>query len=789
MTLPEKHPAKGSFLIIGLLLFIVMGCQKDLQMQRSLQSPATTKNAFGKPTVNPFSIRNIQKAIQSIADSQQGPQHKTIVTTHVTSSKLVVSTASSTTQYPTFVYFKFSPNDITQAQFDSLQNDTSFQLMDIPFADPAIYSDSTLDSTAIEQLKDGNIYAVAPAGDAVAASLLTASNLQPQVLDTLVEVPYTDTTLQSAALRLAGFSPSIFGICLFKQPHGYVRYWDQQMNNGAGQFEPVRGMQVWALVFGIPINTHTDGSGHYTIPWLYNVGTIMGTKAVNSRVKIMPFDVHGTVFRNVYTLIAQLLVGSLHIDGWVSTCTMRDGKDFNFSGHTQVRYWSQLLNAYYFHDQYCAQEGIHNAPSSMVCWACWTNNNSFLNGQPDFGNSVTPLAGHINLGGALVGYLTNSVFGGNLNTASGFTSLIQVVTGSILPDMIFNVPQSTEPIFYNSRLAQLAFHELGHASQYMQVGDAWYLVLADELFGGHSVPENPYGDGNYAAASHVSLAESWAEYIGTNFAIRRYPNGVKLGTSIPGINLMTYLIENEKYFYGDSWIPSGLYNDLADNYNPNEPWDNVAGATIQQMYNTFQPSITDWCGYANRFVNNYGGTFRASNIWQTFAAYNITCGISFFTSAAIVNQPVQRNNCGTGTGSVVNVSVPASMFSSLVSQQDADQQAQTYAQSVANSTGTCTAPPYTLDYVCIHSYVFQLTMTNTGTNQVYTFHLNPTPTAAVACVVPQGTYNITITDLSNTAITNFQVNTCGGSVSQSAINFSATNVSLNCSSTGIMFFF
>ncbi len=631
-----------------------------------------------------------------------------------------------------------------------------------------------------------NVYAVVPAGDGLIATLLAASNLQPQVLDTLVQVPDTDTTLESAALGMAGFRPAIFGICLFKQPHGYVRYWDQQLNNGAGQFEPVRGMEVWALVFGIPVTTHTDGNGSYAIPWRFNVGTIMGTKAINSRVKIVPVDVHSPL--NAFTLQLQILVGSYHIDGWVSTCTMRDGKDFNFSGHTQVRYWSQLLNAYYFHDQYCAQEGIHNAPPSMVCWAGWTATNFTFNGRPDFGNSVTLMAGHINLGLGLTGFLTDGLFG-LISSSNGFPNLLQLLLGSIVPDQIFNVPAAAEPEFYNRRLAQLAFHELGHASQYRQVGDAWYLVLATELFGNHKVFNNPYGDGNYAGASHVSLAESWAEFIGTNFAIRRYPNGTMLGTNPPALDLMTDLIENEGYFYGDNWIPYGVFNDLSDNYNPNELWDNVTGFSIQQMYNTFSPTVTDWCGYANSFVNNYAGAVRASNIWQVFANYNITCGINLFTSGAIINQLIQRNNCGTGTGSFVNVSVPAEMFSSLASQQDADAQAQTYAQQLANANGTCTGPPYTINYACIHSYVFQLTLTNTATNQVYTFILNPTPTTSLAGQVPQGTYNLTLTDLSNTATTNFTVITCNGPVSQSAVNFSASNLSLNCGSSGMIFLF
>lgn len=724
-------PNYGNVLACILLFALIFsGCKRELDKQHSDQPDNSPR---GHLNVNPYSISNVRKAIQAVAERK----HQPAVIQSSGQGRLAVNTATDTASYPTYVYFKFSPGNITQEQMTSLESDTIIHLMDIPFADASVYSDSTLDSTAIEGLKDGHVYAVAGADDPIVNTFLAATNLEAQVLDTLVLIPDTDTTLQSAALQQAGLSIDIFGICLFKQPHGYVRYWDQDLNNGNGQFEPVRNMQVWALIFGIPVHTYTDANGYYAISMRFSVGSLMGTKAKNSRVTIKPLDTHGSLVQAIGSLIVDFIAGSVHIDGWVSSCQMRDGKDFNYSGHTQVRLWCQLLNAYYFHDVYCAQEGIKNAPQGMTCYALWDNISN------DFGTAGTPMLNSITGNNIIPNYI-NSIFGQAINT--GFPNLFTILQ-SVLPDMYFKVRYTGEPLHYPARLAQLAFHELGHASQFRQVNAMWWLQLGlDELTSGDYI--NPYGTGNLPDDSRLSLAESWAEYIGTDFAHRRYPVGVAYTTDrtahLNDILLpFSTLLEDENYFYGYSWMPCGLFHDLKDSYNGAEPWDNVSGVSIAQMYNTFSTSVNGWCDYANQFVNSYGSTFRASNIWQIFINSHRDCGTTLFTSAAI-NQNIQKNDCGAGRiGSIVNVTVPAGMFTSLTSQTDADQQAQAYAQTVANNNGSCTGTPVQLSATNTTNKTVNLKFTMLSTGTVYNYTVNPGTT--ISGTFPAGTYDVLMT--------------------------------------------
>lgn len=730
MNAPRQAAYPHLLVFFLLSVFLFPGCRRELH-EKQAQEPQASQERL---TVNPLSISNVQKAIGIVAQRT----HRAASMRTDANARLTVTLDTTSSSYPTYVYFKFDPANITQAQVQALESDTTFQLMEIPFADPAIYSDSTLDSTAIEALKDGKIYAVAAADNPLVDTLLNATNLLPQVLDTLVLIPEEDTALQAAAMEAAGVRVNIFGICLLKRPHGYVRYWDQDLNNGAGQFEPVRNMQVWALVFGIPVHTYTDANGYYEVPWRFSIGTIMGTKAKNSRVTIKPLDTHGTLAGTAIALVTHFITGSIHIDGWVGTCTMRDGKDFNFSGHTQVRYWSQLLNAYYFHDVYCAQEGITNAPQGLICYAQWAN---FSTNK--FGKASTPLLNHIS-GSSIVPNFINNLFGG-VNVQTGFPNLFNVLE-SVLPDMTFSVAQQGEPEHYTTRLAQTAFHELGHASHYQKVGAGWWLQLAIDEIPDHSVPGNPYGDGSHADDARISLAESWAQYIGNEFAVRRYPIGVDFATNgswSSGLHAISSMLENESYFHGGQWMPYGLFHDFRDGYNGNEVWDNVSGVSIQQLYNNFSSAVDDWCEYANNFVSNYGAAFRASNSWQIFTSYSINCGVTLYSNAGFT-QSIQKNNCGVNeTGSFVNVTVPAGMFTSLVSPTDADQQAQAYAQIVANNNGTCNGTPVPLNVTNTTNKTINLTFTKLSTNTSYNFSVSPGST--LTGTLSAGTYDVFMT--------------------------------------------
>jgi len=599
------------------VIFLLNSCQKkfDKQATEPIQAPKAELPA----KVNPFSVRNIEKAKASLAARGE----------YRTEAK-----PQGFSTEPQFVYFRFDPQKLSQEQFVALENDPTVHLMEIPFANIELYNENlALDEAKAETFKDGNVYGITPISNTNIFSKLTADqNTNTIYLDTLVEVAEEDTALQFQAMREAGNTEEQINrirICLFKKPHGYVRYWDNQLN----RFEPVRGMEVWALFLGIPMTTYSDANGYYEINWRFSIGTIMGTKAKNSRVNVKPLYTYGTFIEILPTLIAQFIVGSVHVESWVTPCRMKDGFDFNFTGHTQVRYWSQILNAYFFHDQYAADERIQKAPAMMTCYAHWADTRKFIDNQgvPSFGQSSTPMLGHISVPWLLAEYFTD-VFDGLAPT--NYPNLFNLLTG-LLPDMTIRVPGATEPQFYNSRLTQTLMHELSHASQFNRVGNLFWVNFIQQTLNEVPAFGNPYGNGS--DAQYIDITESWGYFLGMNFAMRRYPGaaGMLEATNSNGIYQvnnyyrMDNLIENEWFYYDWRWMPYGLYHDLMDNTNiapnnPNETWDNIQGVTIRQLFEALGPEVRDMCAYRNNFTQLYPALNQAA-VNRIFDVHNAIC--------------------------------------------------------------------------------------------------------------------------------------------------------------------
>jgi hypothetical protein len=380
-------------------------------------------------------------------------------------------------------------------------------------------------------------------------------------------------------------------------------------NGTIGRSEPVRNIQVWGLVFGIPLHTFTDGNGYYRFPWLFSAGTIMGTHAKNSRVNVKPFNTIGNWYQVIPQLIVNFVAGSVHVKGWVSSCDMRNDVNFDFNDHKQNKYWSQILNAYYFHDQYAAQDGIKNSPQDMVCYAHWAD-------ARNIGTASTPMISQM-LNNTFTGQFLTWFFGGN-----PVTGTLLRLCKALAPDMTFKVCGGTAPQFYNTRLAQTAFHELGHASMYRQVSAGWYAQFAIAEI------SHTYGNPGYNNWGKVQVGESWAEFIGTENALRRYPNGVKNSKMLGFPLLFSDAMEKEDWFAEPTkWIPNGVYFDLIDRVNA-EPlenvWDRVGGSNNRELYNTFNSSTNNMCDYREQFINNYP-QYNLNDVRDLFLHYDLNC--------------------------------------------------------------------------------------------------------------------------------------------------------------------
>lgn len=578
-------------------------CKKDLDT--TPEPVATVPAAKSKITlsnsINPFSLRNVQKAKATLAAHAGIKDNASI---------------NLTGTEPQFIYFKFNPNELNGEQFASIKDDSSVFMLQIPFANMNIYTEEFgLDSTKAEQLRDGNIYGVTSINNTtVINAIRNRPETQAVLLDTIVQIAEEDTALQFQAFREIGYTEeqlNKFRICLFKRPHGFVRYLD----NDLGGLQPVRGMSVWALVFGIPVKTFTDDNGYYEIPWRFSFGTVMGTLAINDKVAIRPINSF-----NLNRFIIDFLTGPNTIENWFSPCQMRDGIDFNYSAHSKPRYWCHILNGYSFHHQYCSADNINAAPKRLVCYAEWRRGSTV-------GSASMPLLNFIGANPNLVGAHMKKWYGFLIPTYFSFLITHQ------LPDNTYAVGGEAEPTHYSSVLMQTVFHELGHASQYNRVGNNWYakMAAAESL-----IPrDGGYGDAGYEDWGKVQVTESWAEFIGTQYARRRYGNnGFKRFTEFGVTNFSLVNIDQEAIFT-QRWIPTGFYNDLIDNVNAytlENPFDSVGGSTIHNMYYVFNSNTNNMCDYLFQFQNTYptvftpySTTFDLTGYYNNYDINNFSC--------------------------------------------------------------------------------------------------------------------------------------------------------------------
>ena len=94
--------------------------------------------------------------------------------------------------------------------------------------------------------------------------------------------------------------------------------------------------------------------------------------------------------------------------------------------------------------------------------------------------------------------------------------LFNINTG-LLPDMTIRIPQAREPQFDNSRLSQIAFHELSLALHYQRVAIFCGSIILEKTLSAAPVNGNPYGDGGELMRNNDSPFRNDADFLWVSF--------------------------------------------------------------------------------------------------------------------------------------------------------------------------------------------------------------------------------------------------------------------------------
>jgi hypothetical protein len=551
------------------------------QNKKTTAKSGTNSVASIEYETNPFSVENVENAITYLGGKRQIDKDRI------------------------YHYYKFDPSTVTGEMLELIEKDSTHHILDYPFANAKIYNDEFGEKAEenIEKLKDGNLYIVFKTGGELQILFENRSALKAEKLDELYLPDDNDEELleylvnqNQIELRLP---------CLFKRPQGRITYFDQELARN----RPVPNIQVWALVFGIPVATWTDAQGNYAIPYRFSAGTFMGTHAKSPRINIKPLNTVGGFLQSIPQIASNFIIGSVHNAGWYNACRMRDDINIDFNTHGQPRYWAQILDAINLHDNYTRQDGIPNAPWELVWYAHWDENG---------GAYSTPMLAHFNTNQypSLPNVIDIIGFGLGLNL-----NLLSVNTKSLFRSLAPDITSRERNVMritnagvnhYSERMMQTCFHELAHASYFRKVGGLyWSYVIGGVVFGGCG---SNYGCGNVWFAGPIQLNEAWAEYLGKEHHRRIHPTTglVDISNRIdPNTNWQPYTpafrptaLEIDGTFSED-WIPTGIFYDYTDGINALEPRDNVFGFTIAEMYNVFNPLVLNICTYQDNLVRRY----------------------------------------------------------------------------------------------------------------------------------------------------------------------------------------
>ncbi|GAB2653341.1 hypothetical protein GCM10027036_03290 [Flavihumibacter cheonanensis] len=194
----------------------------------------------------------------------------------------------------------------------------------------------------------------------------------------------------------------------------------------------------------------------------------------------------------------------------------------------------------------------------------------------------------------------------------------------------------------NDKLTELCYHELTHAAHYKKAGTAWYnnFVQAEinQIIANFNQSDAPYGPKNTPDAPIIALGESWAYHTGHYLTNLKY--GALSGSffeqgepysndsPISGLSSNLNLLENfNPTILRDpfNWIPQGLYYDLMDNRNDDQGdyvplFDNVAGYTFQQLFNSLDSDVSSIQNYKIRLLNENGNN-QATGVNTIFTFY------------------------------------------------------------------------------------------------------------------------------------------------------------------------
>ncbi|MEL7249613.1 MAG: hypothetical protein AAFO03_14390 [Bacteroidota bacterium] len=173
--------------------------------------------------------------------------------------------------------------------------------------------------------------------------------------------------------------------------------------------------------------------------------------------------------------------------------------------------------------------------------------------------------------------------------------------------------------FVNSDLLKrISYHELAHASHYVQVGENYWVDVIEA-----TVAEGGHGTSTSTNAPLLALVESWPEHVALSLMTQNYPSTALVTAANTNFGTWENKLEEVRNESQDH-VPIGLYNDLIDanaNFvefvrNENDPpfvsetlQDAVNGYTNTQLFSFLTVGVRSINDFQQLVRNDPSGNF------------------------------------------------------------------------------------------------------------------------------------------------------------------------------------
>lgn len=592
-------------LIVGTIVLSFFSCRKDLQFEEPLVS--TTENSvdgLGKKLENPYSIKNMKKAIQLLMSAVPEAGHP-----------------GAHNLLPTHLYVRFLPDN--KRELDMLDGDSTLLYDPVPFGYEnttklEYYHDPTIPKDKITWL-----YAFVPVN-------YTFPKLRYEILEEIYRPNDEYDELEVLALKLTGnlnakvvddkeiMSKDLSDkelLAIFSKrynPKGTIH-----VENSYGGSVPLRRAAIYIKTLWWNDVTTTDDNGYYIVDRGYK-------------------DIPSVYIWNRNSTNYTTQRWTEHAGFWVSD-KLGEGKEFNFTIRHDMGskrdLWvkSTINNAYVIYDDFALNNGFIR-PYEVKTWVF---KNLTYGGAPMLHNQLLT-AYSVYYPGIAIG---NSENFGSVVGKSGILALSPIldeiiastVKHSHLPDIVIGTNnQKTSEIYAK------VFHELAHYSHKNKLNNSyWANVQYQAMYDGTS---GLYGDGSPTYARHAGLAETWSHFVEyqlmelTGLSLREnYSTNVTAYNRDPA----TIPATSTQAAGSARWIPSGLLKDLMDadnnmivlrsgrNYESIVGYgiDRVSGFTYKEIYDLLTSDVVSVAHLKTKIISQYSYKNTNNEITELFELY------------------------------------------------------------------------------------------------------------------------------------------------------------------------